>query len=143
MKGKTTLQILIDTSVWIDFFRGRPTPEVAHLKAIIGRQEVVIGDLMLAELLQGIRHDRDLGQVEAKLAVFEIVPLVGESIARQSAVNYGQLRKQGFTIRKTIDCLIATWCISHGVPLLHADRDFWPFVQLGLVDVMGMSGVRH
>ena len=82
-----TVRILVDTSVWIDFFRGRPTSEVTRLKAIVGRQEVVIGDLILAELLQGIRYDSDLRWVEARLAPFEIVPLVSESIARQSAVT--------------------------------------------------------
>ena len=137
------MRILIDTSVWIDFFRGRPTPQVAQLKTIVGRHEVVIGDLILAELLQGIRYQSDLSRIEAKLAAFEVVPLVGESVARQSATNYRLLRRQGFTVRKTIDCLIATWCIRHGVPLLHADRDFRPFAQLGLVDVMGMLGARH
>lgn len=137
------MRILIDSSVWIDFFRGRPTPEVAQLKAIVGRQEVVIGDLILAELLQGIRHDSDLARVEARLAAFEVVPLVGESIARQSATNYRRLCRQGFTIRKTMDCLIATWCIRNSVPLLHADRDFRPFGRLGLVEVMSMPGTEH
>ena len=137
------MRILIESSVWIDFFRGRPTPEVAQLKAIVGRQEVVIGDLILAELLQGIRHDSDLARVEARLATFEVVPLVGESIARQSATNYRRLRRQGFTIRKTIYCLIATWCIRNSVPLLHADSDFRPFGRLGLVEVMSMPGTEH
>ena len=143
MKAAITVRILIDTSVWIDFFGGRPTPEVARLNKIVGRQEVVIGDLILAELLQGIQYDKDLIHVEAKLAAFEIVPLVGESIARQSAANYRWLRRQGITIRKTIDCLIATWCIGHSVPLLHADHDFRPFVRLGLVDIMELSGSRR
>jgi predicted nucleic acid-binding protein len=129
--------------VWIDFFNGRPTPEVAQLKATIGRQEVVIGDLILAELLQGIRYDSDLARVEARLSAFEVVPLLGESIARQSAKNYRRLRRQGISVRKTIDCLIATWCIGNGVPLLHADRDFRPFARLGLVEVMGMPGTKQ
>jgi predicted nucleic acid-binding protein len=128
------MPIMIDTSVWIDFLHGYATPQVARLKALLGEEDLLIGDLILAEILQGIRDDHDVLRVEAAFAPYPVVPLVGEAIARQSARYYRRLRKQGITVRKTIDCLIATWCIMHSVPLLHADRDFAPFVMLGLVE---------
>jgi hypothetical protein len=120
--------------VWIDFLHGQATPQVARLKALVGHEELIIGDLILAELLQGIRDDRDVVRVEAAFSAYRVVPLVGEQIARQSAMYYRQLRRQGITVRKTIDCLIATWCIPNHVPLLHADRDFQHFARLGLIE---------
>ncbi len=128
------MPVMIDTSVWIDFLRGYATPQVARLKALLGEEDLLIGDLILAEILQGVQNDRDVLRVEAAFAPYPVVPLVGEAIARQSARHYRRLRKQGITVRKTIDCLIATWCIMHHVPLLHADRDFAPFVTLGLIE---------
>lgn len=128
------MSILVDTSVWIDFLHGQATPQVARLKALVGHEELIIGDLILAELLQGIRDDRDVVRVEAAFSAYRVVPLVGEQIARQSAMYYRQLRRQGITVRKTIDCLIATWCIQNHVPLLHADRDFQHFARLGLIE---------
>jgi predicted nucleic acid-binding protein len=100
---------------------------------MVGIEELLLGDLILAEMLQGIR-DHELARVEAAFSAYRVVSLVGEAIARQSAANYRQLRQQGITVRKTADCLIATWCIRHSVPLLHADRDFSSFVSLGLVE---------
>lgn len=128
------MPVLVDTSVWIDLFRGHATPEVARLKELLGQEGLIIGDRILAEILQGIVDEHDVARVEAAFAAYRVVPLVGERIARQSASYYRQLRRQGITVRKTIDCLIATWCIQHHVPLLHADRDFLPFVQLGLIE---------
>jgi len=128
------MPILVDTSVWIDLFRGRATPQVTRLKELVGQEELLIGDLILAEILQGIGKERDVARVEAAFSAYPVVPLGGEQIARQSALDYRQLRKQGITVRKTIDCLIAAWCIQHHVPLLHADRDFLPFARLGLIE---------
>lgn len=128
------MSTMIDTSVWIDFFRGNVTPQVTRLKALLGEEDLLIGDLILAEILQGIQDDDDVARVESAFAPYQVVPLVGETIARQSARYYRRLRKQGITVRKTIDCLIATWCIAHRVPLLYADRDFAPFVKLGLIE---------
>ena len=128
------MPILVDTSVWIDLFRGRRTPQVARLEGLVGREELIIGDLTLAEILQGMRDERDVARVDAAFAAYRVAPLVGEEIARQSAAYYRRLRRQGITVRKTVDCLIATWCLQHHVPLLHADRDFEPFVRLGLVE---------
>jgi predicted nucleic acid-binding protein len=128
------MPVLVDTSVWIDLFRGHATVQVARLKDLVGHEELVIGDLVLAEILQGIVDEQDVARVESAFAGYQVVPLVGELIARQSALYYRQLRRQGITVGKTIDCLIAAWCIQHSVPLLHAARDFSPFVRLGLIE---------
>ncbi len=128
------MPVLVDTSVWIDFFRGRPTAEVTRFKELVGSEEVFIGDLILAEILHGVGDKEDLRQVERSFEAFQVVPLVGEKIARQSALNYRSLRREGSTIPKTIDCLIAAWCIRNTIPLLHADRDFRPFAALGLIE---------
>lgn len=127
------MPVLVDTSVWIDFFRGYATPQVIRLKGLLGQQEIVLGDLILAEILQGIR-EHEVARVEKAFAAFRVVPLVGEAVARQSATNYRALRSRGITVRKTIDCLIATWCIRNRTPLLHSDHGFLPFVNLGLLD---------
>jgi hypothetical protein len=119
--------------VWIDFFNARHTPQVVRLKELLGQQELLLGDLILAEILQGVR-EHEVTRVEKAFAAFKVVPLVGEAVARQSAANYRTLRSRGITVRKTIDCLIAAWCIRNRTPLLHADRDFLPFVDLGLID---------
>ena len=129
------MAILVDTSVWVDFFRGSQTPEVERLVVFLQNNErIFTGDLILAELLQGIRSQREADAVEAAFRPLMVMELVGEANARQSAAFYRELRGQGITPRKTIDCLIATWCIQNNVPLLHADRDFDPFVSLGLVE---------
>lgn len=129
------MAIMVDTSVWIEFFRGMESPEVERLIHYIEHNErIFTGDLILAELLQGIRTKRELDAIEKAFQAFLIVDMVGVANARQSAAHYRTLRTQGITIRKTIDCLIATWCIQNQVPLLHADRDFQPFVRLGLVE---------
>ncbi len=127
------MPVLVDTSVWIDFFRGHATPQVTRLKELIGRHEILQGDLILAEILQGVQ-EHEVARVEEAFAAVQVMPLVGEAVARQSAAMYRTLRSQGITVRKTIDCLIAAWCIRTGTPLLHADRDFLPFIELGLVD---------
>ena len=130
--------MLVDSSVWIDLFRRDQTPQVLILKRQLGQEAVVIGDLILAEILQGICK-AEVARVEAVLRPLYVVPLVGAEITRQSAANYRQLRRRGITVRKTIDCLIATWCIQNRVPLLHADRDFLPFVKLGLIEALQPS----
>ena len=128
------MPILVDTSVWIDLFRGRRTPQVARLEGLVGREELIIGDLILAEILQGIRDEGDVARVDAAFVAYRVAPLVGEEISRQSAANHRRLRRQGITVRTTVDCLIATWCLVNRVALLHADRDFEPFVRLGLIE---------
>ena len=105
----------------------KSTPEVEELALHLKKGEVLMGDLVLTEVLQGIRSDREFRIVRRSLSVLEISRLVTPSIAVKSAQNCRFLRKLGITVRKTFDCLIATWCIENGVPLLHSDRDFDPF----------------
>lgn len=129
------MAIMVDTSVWIDFLRGTERPEVERLVDYINHNErIFTGDLILAELFQGIRTKRELEELEDAFQAFLVIDMVGETNARQSATFNRALRSQGITVRKTIDCLIATWCIANHTPLLHADRDFTPFVRLGLVE---------
>jgi predicted nucleic acid-binding protein len=130
-----TMPVMVDTSVWIALFRGEPIAEVQRLKALLAANiTLLLGDLILTEILQGVRIARELQQVEVAFQAYPVMTLVGEGNARQSASYYRQLRQQGITVRKTIDCLIATWCIANQVALLHADQDFRPFVRFGLVE---------
>ncbi len=124
---------LVDSSVWIDYFNGRHTPQTELLDAVLGTQPLAVGDIILAEVLQGFRRDADFAAAKNALLQFRLFRLGGTAIALKSAENYRLLRRKGITVRKTIDCLIATAAIEYGLPLLHADRDFDPFEQhLGL-----------
>lgn len=116
--------IVVDSSVWIDFLHGRDVPHVRRLRGLLGSQQIIIGDLMLCEILQGLATERAAQDVEALLRRFEIVPMAGEALAITAARNFRSLRRRGITIRKTIDMLIGTWCIEHRTPLLHNDSDF-------------------
>ncbi len=128
--------MVVDTSVWIDFLNGRSAPHVTVLKTALGRAEIVVGDLMLCEVLQGLDNDGAAREVGSLLRRFDIVPMVGEESAVAAARNFRALRRRGITIRKTIDLLIGTWCISNQRPLLHNDSDFRPMARyLGLVEV--------
>ena len=125
--------ILVDSSVWIDFFRGTSTPQVELLDALLGTEPLATGDLILAEVLQGFHSDRDFNQARQLMANFEMMNIVDAPIAIQAAQNFRTLRSMGITVRKTIDTLIATCCIQKGHILLHCDRDFEPFAaHLGL-----------
>jgi len=125
--------ILVDSSVWIDYFRGSATPQAAMLDALLGCEPLAVGDLILAEVLQGFQKDRDFKQAKALLTSFEMINIVDRDIAIQAARHFRTLRGHGLTVRKTIDTLIATRCIRNGLVLLHNDRDFDPFVtHLGL-----------
>ncbi len=128
--------ILVDSSVWIDYFNGVPTPETEVLDGYLGIEPLLTGDLILTEVLQGFRSDRDFNRAKAAMETLIFEPMVGHQIALASARNYRTLRTQGFTIRKTIDVLIATFCIMGGHRLLHSDRDFTIMaVPLGLQTV--------
>jgi predicted nucleic acid-binding protein len=125
--------ILVDSSVWIDFFNDAPAPEVEILDGLLGRASIVVGDLILAEVLQGFRHDRDHDRARDALLRFPVLPMGGLDLALASAANYRALRRKGATIRKTVDCWIATFCLRENLELLHSDRDFEPFAKhLGL-----------
>jgi predicted nucleic acid-binding protein len=128
--------IVVDSSVWIDFLNGRNARHVRQLRAILGVEEIIVGDLMLCEILQGLVDERQAREVEAFLRRFEIAPMAGDAVAVTAAANFRALRRRGITIRKTIDLLIGTWCIEHATPLLHNDRDFHPMARyLDLVEV--------
>jgi len=125
--------ILVDSTVWINYFLGNITPETDYLDSILGNQIIQVGDIILAEVLQGFRSDRDFDQAHQALMHFQPISMLNPDLAVQSAQNYRTLRNQGITIRKTIDCLIATYCIEQSHDLLHSDRDFDPFeMYLGL-----------
>ena len=125
--------ILVDSSVWIDYFRGAATPQTERLDALLGQEAVAVGDLILAEVLPGFPRERDFNLARQLLLALEVVPIVDARLAIQAARNYRFLRAQGVTVRKTIDTLIATRCIQDELTLLHSDRDFEPFVaHLGL-----------
>ncbi len=125
--------ILVDSSVWIDYFNGLVTPQTDTLDTLLGEEWVAVGDLILAEVLQGFRRDRDYRIARELMDSLTVLEMVDHGIAIKSAENYRRLRKRGVTVRKTIDTLIATYCIEHRLPLLHADRDFEPFHEyLGL-----------
>jgi len=125
--------VLVDSSVWVDFFNGSDTREVTRLDAILGAEPVAIGDLILLEVLQGFRSDRDFEAASELLASLTIYDLLGRRLALRAAQNYRSLRQRGITIRKSADTIIATFCIAQGIPLLYSDRDFEPFVRhLGL-----------
>jgi len=127
--------IVVDSSVWIDFLNGRNAPHVGQLRANLGAEEIIIGDLMLCEVLQGIDNERAAQDVEALLRRFEIAPMAGDAIAVAAARNFRSLRRRGITIHKTIDLLIGTWCIANRAPLLHNDGDFRPMARyLGLIE---------
>ena len=130
--------IVVDSSVWIDFLNGRNPLHVRHLRAVMGTEEIIIGDLMLCEVLQGLDGERAAREVEALLRRFQVVPMAGDAIAVAAARNYRFLRGRGITIRKTIDLLIGTWCIENRRSLLHNDSDFRPMARhLGLREVAG------
>lgn len=125
--------ILVDTSVWIDYFRGNTTPQAERLDALLGSEPLAIGDLILTEVLQGLADDKDFKQAKKLLVSLVLVDLCGQAVAIQAAKNYRALRERGVTVRKTIATVIATRCIQDGHTLLHSDRDFEPFVNhLGL-----------
>ncbi len=125
--------ILVDSSVWIDYFRGMPTPQTEMLDSLLGSEPVVTGDLVLTEVLQGFGSEHDFNQARKLLTSLVVVNLVGQDIAIQAARNFRALRALGITVRKTIDAVIATRCIASGLTLLHSDKDFDPFVRhLGL-----------
>lgn len=125
--------ILIDSSVWIDYFNGTDTLATRKVDEILGNAEIVVIDLVMAEVLQGFGSAKDFDATLKVLNSFQFETSSDKSVAIQAARNYVYLRSRGFTIRKTIDSIIATKCIMSGFALLHNDRDFRPFEKhLGL-----------
>jgi predicted nucleic acid-binding protein len=132
-RGVTPTLLLVDTSIWVDYFRAPNSVSAQRFDTTLGAVEIVIGDLILVEILQGLREGPQLRLVEALLRAFRVVPLCGSAIAPKAAANYRALRRAGVTIRGAVDVIIATWCIENDVSLLHNDRDFQAMEQrLGL-----------
>jgi len=127
--------IVVDSSVWIDYFSGTDTPQAEELDNTLGIKPVAIGDLILTEVLQGFRHDKDYKIARKFFEDVTIFDMLGTQMALKSAENFRALRKKGITVRKTADVIIATFCIDQKLPLLFSDKDFKPFVKnLGLVE---------
>jgi len=125
--------IVVDSSVWIGHLNDRRTPRVALLRGIVGRGPILVGDLILLEVLQGLRSDAEAARVERALRRFEVAPMLDPDRAARAAAHYRALRALGVTVRKTVDLVIGTFCIDGGHALLHDDRDFDPMAEhLGL-----------
>jgi predicted nucleic acid-binding protein len=119
--------IIVDTTVWVDYFQGAWNPETDWLHAELDRERLGLTDIILCEVLQGVRNDVVAKEVEGKLLKLEVFETGSVALAREAARNYRALRLRGHMVRKTIDCLIATFCLREQHSLLHRDRDFDPF----------------
>ena len=125
--------IVVDSSVWIANSRGLDIVPVYKLREAFHPNDILLGDLIIMEILQGFRDEKSAKRMERYLRTFEIASMGGADIAIAAARNYRLLRRKGITIRKVPDVLIATFCIEHGHRLLQHDRDFLPFAEhLGL-----------
>jgi predicted nucleic acid-binding protein len=125
--------ILVDSSVWIDHLRNVFTRPVRRLRQLVEQERILVGDLILCEVLQGVRSETQAREVEAALRRFELVTLADPDLAVKAAENYRFLRRRGITIRTTVDLIIGTFCMERGHALLHSDRDFEPMERfLGL-----------
>jgi predicted nucleic acid-binding protein len=121
--------VIVDTTVWVDYLQGAENPETNWLNTELDRQRLALTDIILCEVLQGVRDDVVAKEVERRLLNLEVFDTGGVALAREAARNYRALRSRGHTVRKTIDCLIATFCLRGQHSLLHRDRDFDPFEQ--------------
>jgi predicted nucleic acid-binding protein len=119
--------VIVDTTIWVDYFQGAENPETDWLNTELERQRLGLTDIILCEVLQGVRDDVVAKEVERRLLTLEVFETGGVALAREAAQNYRALRSRGHTVRKTIDCLIATFCLRAQHALLHRDRDFDPF----------------
>ena len=132
--------ILVDTSIWVDYFNGKNSKYTDALDAALIEGTVIIGDLILLEILQGFRSDKDYQKAKGYLGTLESFDMFGYNMVIKCATNYRKLRKKGTTIRRTTDVIIATFCIDNKIPLLFQDRDFIPFVKkLGLISALKES----
>ena len=129
--------ILVDTSVWIDYFNGIENQYTDALDSALQEGVVAIGDLIFLEILQGFKNDGDFNRAKDTLESLDQYELFGHTMALKCAENYRTLRKKGITIRKTTDVIIASFCIENQIPLLFSDRDFIPFAEnLGMISVV-------
>lgn len=132
--------VIVDTTVWVDYLNGVSTPEVDWFDRQAERQRLGLLDLMVCEILQGLSSDGEATRVLRHLRRFEVFETGGLDLATAAARNYRQLRARGKTVRKTIDCLIATFCMQHGHALLHCDRDFDAFEEFLDLEVVHPGG---
>lgn len=121
--------IVVDSSVWIDYFNGVDSAASERLDGLLGVEPLAVGDLILTEVLQGFRSDADYKTARELMTSLTVLEMLGQKVAIQSAENYRSLRSRGITVRRTVDVIIATYCIEHGLPLLFEDKDFVPFVR--------------
>jgi len=121
--------VIVDSSVWIDYFNGTDNSATSFLDRILGVQEIALGDLILTEVLQGFKSDKDFSQAKQVLRNFHLVEMLGVERAINAAKKFRELRKSGITVRKTNDVIIASFCIDEKIPLLFTDKDFNPFVM--------------
>ena len=124
--------IMVDTSVWVDYFNGKINKQSNKLEEILATEHIIMGDIILAEILQGFRNDSDFKKAKKALGYLNCYSICNKTIAIISAQNFRYLRKKGITVRKTTDMLIGTYCIENKVQLLHNDKDFLPLEELGL-----------
>jgi predicted nucleic acid-binding protein len=122
--------VIVDTTVWIDYLNGVQTPQTDWLDTEVEKQRLGLTDLILCEILQGVKTDEQATETQRELTKFEVMPMSGIDLAVAAAQNYRKLRAEGRTVRKTVDCLIATFCLTGGHALLHNDRDFDPFEEI-------------
>jgi predicted nucleic acid-binding protein len=128
--------VLVDSSVWINYFNGKITFQTEILDQMMSQIPLFTGDLILTEVLQGFRKENEYKKAKEVMSILAFQQLGGYEIAIKSAENYRKLRKKGITVRKTIDVIIGTFCISENIPLLHDDKDFEPMVKyLGLKSI--------
>jgi len=123
------MMIMVDSGVWIDYFNGVDSKQTVTLNDTLGIRPVAAGDLILTEVLQGFREDKDYKTAKSLFDDLAIFDLVGKDMAIKSAQNFRALRKRGITIRKPTDVIIASFCIERKIPLLFSDKDFKPFVK--------------
>ncbi len=121
--------VLVDSSVWINYFNGKETWQTEILDHMLQQIPVLIGDLILTEVLQGFNNDRDYKKAKESLGLLPCKQMGGYELAIKSAENYRKLRKKGVAVRKTIDVMIGTFCIHENIPLLHDDKDFVPMTE--------------
>ena len=121
--------ILVDSSVWIGYFNGEINPQTDWLHSALGREIIIVGNLILVEVLQGFQSDSDFNKAKELLSNFQLMEMLDQKLAVKSAKNYRFLRRKGVTVRKTINVIIGTFCIHHNISLLHDDRDFDPLTK--------------
>jgi predicted nucleic acid-binding protein len=128
--------ILVDSSIWIDYFKGTISKETNWLDESIGIEAIIMGDIILSEVLRGFQNEKDFKTAKKLLLEIPFMDMIGQELAIKSAVNYRTLRQKGITIRKTIDVMIGTFCIHNNIFLLHNDKDFVPLEKYLKLKVM-------